>query len=116
MIEMEAEAIRLIKTSPNWLPAIQNGKKVNAYRKQPVTFQLIDDKKTPPQTNKEVIVVGHPFQKSSNEKIVEGYPSKKTNDEKVVLGYPSKNTITEKVVVGYPIKKKNDTLSLKKLQ
>ena len=30
------------------------GKKVNAYRKQPVTFQLIDDKKTPPQTNKEV--------------------------------------------------------------
>ena len=42
---MEAEAIRLIKNSPKWIPAMQNGKKVNAYRKQPVTFQLVDNKK-----------------------------------------------------------------------
>jgi protein TonB len=41
---MEAEAIRLIKNSPKWIPAIQNGKKINAYRKQPVTFQLVDNK------------------------------------------------------------------------
>jgi protein TonB len=34
----KAEAIRVIKDSPNWKPAIQNGRKVNAYRRQPITF------------------------------------------------------------------------------
>jgi protein TonB len=34
----KAEAIRVIKASPNWKPAIQNGRKVNAYRRQPITF------------------------------------------------------------------------------
>jgi protein TonB len=33
-----AEAIRVIKVSPNWIPAYQNGRKVNAYRRQPITF------------------------------------------------------------------------------
>lgn len=33
-----AEAIRFIKTTPRWQPATQNGKKVNAYLKQPITF------------------------------------------------------------------------------
>jgi protein TonB len=40
---MEQEVIRLIKTSPKWIPASQYGRKVNAYRRQPVTFQ-IDEK------------------------------------------------------------------------
>ncbi|MEO8770583.1 MAG: TonB family protein [Ferruginibacter sp.] len=35
---MEEEAIRVIKKGPKWLPAMQNGKKVNAYRRQPITF------------------------------------------------------------------------------
>jgi protein TonB len=35
---MEKEVIRVMKKSPDWLPAMQNGKPVNAYRKQPVTF------------------------------------------------------------------------------
>lgn len=35
---MGAEAIRFIKTTPKWQPAIQNGKKVSAYLKQPITF------------------------------------------------------------------------------
>ena len=34
----KAEAIRVIKDSPNWKPAVQNGRKVNAYRRQPITF------------------------------------------------------------------------------
>lgn len=39
----EAEAIRIIKKSPKWQPAIQNGRKV-AYRvKQQVTFQVDDN-------------------------------------------------------------------------
>lgn len=32
--------IEIIKNGPKWLPAIQNGKKVTAYKKQPVTFVI----------------------------------------------------------------------------
>ncbi|MGC4103363.1 N-acetylmuramoyl-L-alanine amidase [Ferruginibacter sp.] len=32
--------IDLIKKSANWIPAMQNGRKVNAYRKQPITFVI----------------------------------------------------------------------------
>lgn len=38
--EVEKEAKRLIATSPSWEPAIQNGRKVKAYRKQPITFAV----------------------------------------------------------------------------
>ena len=38
--------ISLIKQSPNWKPAIQNSKPVNAYRKQPITFVVEGDKKS----------------------------------------------------------------------
>ena len=35
---MENEAIRVIQKGPLWIPAIQNGRAVRAYRKQPITF------------------------------------------------------------------------------
>lgn len=35
---MEEEAIRAIKKAPKWNPAVQNGRQVKAYRKQPITF------------------------------------------------------------------------------
>jgi GldM C-terminal domain/Gram-negative bacterial TonB protein C-terminal len=35
---MEEEVMRIIKIGPKWVPAIQDGRKVNAYRNQPVTF------------------------------------------------------------------------------
>ena len=35
---MEKEAIRVIQKGPKWTPAIQNGRQVKAYRKQPITF------------------------------------------------------------------------------
>jgi len=35
---MEDEAVKVIKKGPAWEPAIQNGRKVNAYRRQPITF------------------------------------------------------------------------------
>ena len=35
---MEEEVIRIIKKGPKWNPGIQNGRTVNAYRRQPVTF------------------------------------------------------------------------------
>ena len=37
--------IDLIKNSPKWVPAVQNGRAVNAYRKQPVTFLVQEEKK-----------------------------------------------------------------------
>ena len=37
---LDKEAMRLIKESPNWIPAKQDGKKVNSYKKQPIVFRL----------------------------------------------------------------------------
>ncbi|MCX8019507.1 MAG: energy transducer TonB [Chitinophagaceae bacterium] len=37
---MEEEAMRVIKKGPKWNPAIQNGRQVKAYRKQPITFKV----------------------------------------------------------------------------
>jgi Gram-negative bacterial TonB protein C-terminal len=37
---MEEEVVRVIEQSGKWNPAIQNGKPVNAYRRQPITFLL----------------------------------------------------------------------------
>ena len=37
---IEAEAVRVMKKSPLWIPAMQNGKPVNAYRRQPITFSF----------------------------------------------------------------------------
>jgi len=39
---MEEEAIRIIKRSPRWMPLMLLGKKENAYRRQPITFQVMD--------------------------------------------------------------------------
>jgi periplasmic protein TonB len=35
---IEEEAVRVIKKGPKWIPAVQNGRNVKAYRKQPITF------------------------------------------------------------------------------
>ena len=35
---MEDEAVKVIKRGPKWTPALQNGRNVNAYRRQPITF------------------------------------------------------------------------------
>ena len=40
---MEAEAMKIIKKSPNWTPAQQNGSIVNAYRRQPITFVVAEE-------------------------------------------------------------------------
>ena len=39
---MEEEVTRVIKKGPKWTPAYQDGKAVNAYRQQPVTFVVSD--------------------------------------------------------------------------
>jgi protein TonB len=40
---MEDEAMKVIKKGPKWTPAIQNGRNVKAYRKQPITFQVQEE-------------------------------------------------------------------------
>lgn len=40
---MEQEVVRIIKKSGDWVPAQQNGRNVNAYRKQPITFMITED-------------------------------------------------------------------------
>lgn len=40
---MEEEAVKVIKRGPKWTPAIQNGRNVNAYRKQPITFVVAEE-------------------------------------------------------------------------
>ena len=40
---IKKEVERVIKLSGNWVPAEQNGKKVKAYRKQPVTFVVMSE-------------------------------------------------------------------------
>jgi len=42
---MEAEVIRLLRKAPRWNPAIQEGRPVKAYRKQPVTFSITAETK-----------------------------------------------------------------------
>ncbi len=39
---MEAEAMKIIKKGPKWTPAQQNGRMVNAYRRQPITFVVAE--------------------------------------------------------------------------
>ena len=40
---MEEEVIRIIKKSPNWIPATQNGNIVKAYRRQPIAFLVSEN-------------------------------------------------------------------------
>ena len=37
---LKEAALNVIKESPRWVPAVQNGKKVKSYKKQPITFRL----------------------------------------------------------------------------
>lgn len=48
---MEAEALRVIRKSPAWTPARQNGKSVSSYRKQPITFLVSEDLKKVTETD-----------------------------------------------------------------
>jgi protein TonB len=41
--ELRAEAVRVIKKSGKWTPAVQNGRKVKSYKKQPIGFRLNTD-------------------------------------------------------------------------
>jgi len=40
---LEEEAVRVIRKATKWEPAIQNGHPVKAYRKQPITFRVLEE-------------------------------------------------------------------------
>ncbi len=40
---MEEEAVKIIRKGPAWVAAIQNGRPVKAYRKQPITFVVASE-------------------------------------------------------------------------
>lgn len=40
---MEEEAVRVLRKSPKWEPAIQGGYKVKAYHRQPITFEVVEE-------------------------------------------------------------------------
>lgn len=40
---MEDEAVKIIRKGPDWVPAVQNGRNVKAYRKQPITFVVSEE-------------------------------------------------------------------------
>ena len=44
---MEEEAIRVIKNSPNWIPATRNGTKVSSYKEQSMTFIITSEPDKP---------------------------------------------------------------------
>jgi len=89
---MEQEAIRVIKAGPSWVPAMQNGHKVSAYKKQTITFEVIDDE------NYDVTVMGH---KTDEKKDVshDKNPSKDLN-EVVVVGFSKSDSKTKKDETG----------------
>ena len=38
--ELREEAMRVIRKSGSWIPAVQNGRKVKSYKSQPINFRL----------------------------------------------------------------------------
>ena len=55
---MEQEVIRILKKSPQWVPAMQNDRVVKAYRKQPITFVIEDGSIEIIMDNKYVLQAG----------------------------------------------------------
>ncbi len=81
---LEEEAVRIIRKGPKWIPAIQNGKQVNAVKKQPITFVIKEE------------------QKKLNEVVITEVPIKQ-NVQRTVQN----NILDEVVVIGYATKKSN---------
>lgn len=74
---MEQEVIRVIKNGPKWIPAQQNGRMVNAYRMQPITFVVQDQA---------IDIVSEPALQSGTDNRVKVYVAKvKSEDVALVV-------------------------------
>ena len=86
---MEQECIRVMKLSPNWLPARQNGHIVAAYKKQPFTFVIAEDETEdePGKNNLKESVTSdfrRPFDKKEIDQLPTLYPNP-TNNQITIL-------------------------------
>ena len=107
---MEQECIRVMKLSPKWIPARQNGQIVKAYRKQPFTFVVVEDV----NEVEEVVVTGHKIEGTSKntkttskpgevkEVRVTGYKINKADADKLSPIYP--NPATNSITISYDSK------------
>jgi TonB family protein len=71
----DEEAIRVLKLSPKWEPATQNGKKVRVLQTLPINFRLDDGKSASNNSDvKEVVVTGYatPQNYALNEVVING--------------------------------------------
>lgn len=84
---MEEEAIRLIAKGPKWIPAMQNGQKVVAYRKQPITFVIADGWDTAPsgESKPNLKKDQTSLTKTDIEKLSSIYPNPTTNSIAVMF-------------------------------
>ena len=74
---LEDEAIRVIKAGPYWIPAVQNGRQVKAYRKQPITFMVFKEDNSFP--SKKITSIGNWLE----EVVFVGYSSAAKTDNKI---------------------------------
>ena len=97
---MEQECIRVMKLSPNWIPARQNGHIVAAYKKQPFTFVIAEEEAEdqPGKNNLEESVasdLNKPFDRKEIDQLPIIYPNP-TNNQITIF---TTSAVTEKGVI-----------------
>lgn len=107
---MEQEVLRVIKDGPKWVPAKQNGKIVKSYKKQPITFVVVDETNTIPKEMSDKISLNPVAEEYKidqlNEVVVTGFAKPAG---KLMLKEPDNGNkevenlqgLEEKVVTGY---------------
>ena len=80
----EQECLRVMRLSPKWNPAIQNGHKVKAYKRQNITFVVAEE--VPEEEEKEIEVAGNKIPGKTNNTKTPTRPG--SVEEVVVTGRP----------------------------
>ena len=115
---MEKEVVRIMNKSGLWTPAIQNGKPVNAYRKQPITFMISEDgfkilSKTPyalyPDTDNELIIEVDKVKAENLEAIISEGTITNSGDGKFIARVSKPGRV---LITVYNRKKKNKELGV----
>lgn len=115
---MEKEVVRIMNKSGLWTPAIQNGKPVNAYRKQPITFMISEDgfkilSKTPyvlsPDTDNELIIEVDKVKAENLEAIISDGTITNSGDGKFIARVSKPGRV---LITVYNRKKKNKELGV----
>ena len=96
---MEQECIRVMKLSPNWIPARQNGQVVKAYRKQPFTFVIVKEVEDNDKVE-EVVVTGNKIGGKPNNTKTTSKPGE--IEEVTVTGYKINKAEVDKLSPIFP--------------